>query len=69
MSRLTLPRPGNRIVNRRLRGVTGSAYDALPEVVQDNVSRKEYLWLSDEEKANLVTGFVTPPEEIEDPAW
>lgn len=62
-------RQGRKIVNRRLRGAVGTNYDALPEVVQQNVSRTEYAWLSDREKNELVTGFTLPPEDIEDPAW
>lgn len=35
-------------------------YDSLPESVRQYYSREEYLWLSDEQKANLVQSETEP---------
>jgi hypothetical protein len=36
------------------------AYDALPESIKGCYARKEWLWLSDREKAELVTNECMP---------
>jgi hypothetical protein len=38
------------------------AYDALPEVIRGHITRKEYAWLSDEQKQNLVEDMTTPED-------
>lgn len=38
----------------------GDAYDHLPESIKGNYSRKEWMWLSDSEKVNLVTNECMP---------
>ena len=40
-------------------------YDALPESVKQNYSMTQWLWLSDDEKANLLR-TETEPETFED---
>lgn len=40
---------------------TNDDYDELPEVVRQYYSRKEYLWLTDQQKADLIQ-LETEPE-------
>lgn len=40
-------------------------YDKLPVSIQAQVSQKDYLWLDDDGKRNLITDF-TMPEVAED---
>jgi len=37
------------------RVLSTDAYDQLPEGVKMNYTREQFMWLSDAEKANLVT--------------
>ena len=41
-------------------------YDELPEVIRALVTAKEYAWLSDTEKANIVESFTEPSADMED---
>ena len=41
---------------------TGDDYNDLPEPVRFAVSRQEYLWLSDAEKARLEQDLTEPEE-------
>ena len=45
--------------------VEPDAYDRLPESIKCSYSRKEWLWLSDRDKYDLV-GRETEPEYVED---
>lgn len=38
----------------------GDDYESLPEAVRQYYTREEYLWLSDEEKADLVRANTEP---------
>lgn len=38
-------------------------YDELPEPVRMTLTRREYLWLSDDEKARLVQSLCDPDPE------
>jgi len=42
-------------------------YDRLPEVIRRTMTLREYSWLSDREKNNLVTQVTTPDADAEDP--
>lgn len=42
-------------------------YDQLPESIKAAYTRKEYLWLSDAEKAALVSNSTRPDDDAEDP--
>ena len=44
----------------RDRSPLDNAYDRLPVVIQANVTRKEYAWLSDEQRDNLFDDFTEP---------
>ena len=37
-----------------------SEYDKLPVVVQSNVTRKEFQWLSNEQRHSLLEDFTEP---------
>lgn len=37
-----------------------SEYDRLPAVVQANVTRKEYAWLSNDQRHRLLDDFTEP---------
>lgn len=45
------------------RSYGGDPYDALDEVVKVNVSRKEWLWMSDAEKHRFFEQITTPEHE------
>lgn len=50
-----------------LKEATGDrAYDDLGEAVQANITHKEWMWLSDEEKARFIQDL-TEPESFDDP--
>ncbi len=40
-------------------------YDLLPEVIRANVTKKEYAWMTDDQKAELTDSF-TEPDVLED---
>lgn len=42
-------------------------YDALPEIIRGHITRKEYLWMSDDQKANLIEELTTPEDLDEQP--
>lgn len=46
-----------------VRAPAGDPYDALDEVVKINISRKEWLWLSDAEKHSFMDQITTPEHE------
>ncbi len=37
-----------------------TSYDRLPVVIQANVTRKEFAWLSNEQRDSLVEDFTEP---------
>lgn len=41
-------------------------YDALPEIIRGMVTRKEYAWMSDDQKCNLIEDCTTP-DDVEEP--
>lgn len=41
-------------------------YDALPETVKHGMTRKQYLWLSDREKDELVAQQCEPDADMAD---
>lgn len=43
------------------------AYEALPEVIRGQLTREQFAWLDDKQKAQLVEDMTTP-EIFEDPA-
>ncbi len=49
----------NPIVAEALKGEE-SEYNALPRCVQDVMTPKEYLWLSDAEKVTLLESMTEP---------
>jgi len=38
-------------------------YDRLPAVVQANVTRKEYAWMTNEQRHSLIEDFTEPSED------
>lgn len=51
---VSVPRPHS--------GHTRDAYDSLPEYVRTQLTRDEWLWLSDKEKATLERDLTEPDE-------
>ena len=40
-------------------------YDDLPQAIKATVGEQEFLWLSDEEKSNLINDITTPDFEAD----
>lgn len=44
-------------------------YDNLPEIIRESLTRKEYAWMTDAQKQNLVQEMTEPDDDAEDGAW
>lgn len=45
-----------------LQNALDKAYEQLPEAIRASISHKEWLWLSDAEKGNLIRSETEPDE-------
>ena len=49
--------------SRSMPQLTNDDYEALPECIRQYYSRQEYLWLSDQQKQDLLRAETEPDEE------